>query len=489
MSVAGAIVLAERCADRSLLAAKARYGKEFAQLVAAYFTEPRDAFADDEPVKASACLQAALLAPGQGSWGDDQVPRWSLALLDAHRRGKDDARPLADAGLAMLGADALAEHGVAPSPDPRRAAAAKALVPLVANDDVMQSWCGARIAMRLRTATPELVDALAGTLVAKRTAPESWRHIARDTRTQPWLKIRCDRIAAVEALAALGPSAAAAAPRLAEIAADPVVDSDWSDRDPEELVTRSVRALVHLGREADIAAILDRHQPSALFAARRTAESGCPAGVVLPVLAAEAAKPGAHLDAFRGLAALGPSAATALPVLKTRFRQETDEWRKEEIAAAIVAVSPSDAEAIDFLASLVKGKDLSVSDNASGWVYGAWDVLCRAAPTPTVLRVLTDDVNGAKHALGGQETVEALGRAGPLAKDAVPALIGSLGPLTAADSSNWVTPVARRNLAIALGRIGPDAAKAVPALTAWRDTGDETIRVVAAQAVRRIRKR
>ena len=45
----------------------------------------------------------------------------------------------------------------------------------------------------------------------------------------------------------------------------------------------------------------------------------------------------------------------------------------------------------------------------------------------------------------------------------------------------------RRMLAVALGRIGPDAAAAIPALEALKSKGDETIRVPAAQALRRIR--
>jgi hypothetical protein len=107
-------------------------------------------------------------------------------------------------------------------------------------------------------------------------------------------------------------------------------------------------------------------------------------------------------------------------------------------------------------------------------VYGAWGVLCRAAPTPTVVKILVDDVNATKRGLPEACTLTALGRAGPLAKDAVPGL------LRLADRGSEAA-------AVALGRIGPDAAAAIPALTALRDKGDETIRVPAAQALRRIR--
>jgi len=75
--------------------------------------------------------------------------------------------------------------------------------------------------------------------------------------------------------------------------------------------------------------------------------------------------------------------------------------------------------------------------------------------------------------------VDALGRAGPAAKDAVR---GMLAFAATEHGARWLEKVA-----VALGRIGPDAVAAVPLLTSLRDGKDETLRVVAAQALRRIR--
>jgi HEAT repeat protein len=56
--------------------------------------------------------------------------------------------------------------------------------------------------------------------------------------------------------------------------------------------------------------------------------------------------------------------------------------------------------------------------------------------------------------------VRALGRFGPAAANAVPALIEALG-----DEKTWM----RNDAAIALGKIGPSAEAAIPALTAIQD--------------------
>jgi hypothetical protein len=379
----------------------------------------------------------------------------------------------------MLGADALVERRIAPPTDARRATAAKALVPLVAGDDVLASWCGARIARRLRTGTPELVAALAQTLVATKAMPESWRRPAYEPKTHG-LPCRFDRMAAVDAIAAIGPSSAAAAPRLVEIAADQAIVSTTCDHDIEKLFGRAVRALVRVGREDEIRAILARDPANALFLARTAAECGCSADIALPRLAAAAPTADWMSDVFRGLAALGPEAASALPVLRARLREEKDGSMKAEIARTIVAISSADAEAIDVLADGVKNMNLNTGDCRTDTGRAQWLALCEfAAPTPKVVRLFVDDMNGEKHALSGWETVEALGRAGAAAKDAVP---GVLAFASTEYGARW-----NARIAVALGRIGPDAAAAVPLLTTLRDGKDETVRVAAAQALRQIR--
>jgi HEAT repeat protein len=69
-----------------------------------------------------------------------------------------------------------------------------------------------------------------------------------------------------------------------------------------------------------------------------------------------------------------------------------------------------------------------------------------------------------------------LGRFGSSAADAVPALIETLG-----DEVSWV----RNDAIIALGKIGPAAEAAIPALTAMQDEGVHSY--FAKQALKEIR--
>ena len=71
--------------------------------------------------------------------------------------------------------------------------------------------------------------------------------------------------------------------------------------------------------------------------------------------------------------------------------------------------------------------------------------------------------------------VRALGRFGPAAADAVPALIEALG-----DEKTWM----RNDAAIALGKIGPAAEAAIPALTAIQD--DDILGFDAKKALKEI---
>ncbi|MEE8145938.1 MAG: HEAT repeat domain-containing protein, partial [Kiloniellales bacterium] len=74
--------------------------------------------------------------------------------------------------------------------------------------------------------------------------------------------------------------------------------------------------------------------------------------------------------------------------------------------------------------------------------------------------------------------IQALGRFGPAAADAVPALIETLD-----DEITWM----RSDAAMALGQIGPAAEAAVPALTAIQD--EKVVGFYAKRALKQIAER
>jgi HEAT repeat protein len=156
-------------------------------------------------------------------------------------------------------------------------------------------------------------------------------------------------------------------------------------------------------------------------------------------------------------------------------------------ADVILTIAPGDADATRVVEELAK-------DPAIETAGAALAVLAeRAPPSATLTAQLSaalDPAAGPNWAYYDIRNVEGLARCGPLAKAAVPKIIrvlaneekGTLAPNTRTGSADR-----RRRIVASLGRIGPDAAAAVPALTALRDKGDETIRVAAAQALRRIK--
>src|SRR6185436_10060516 len=100
------------------------------------------------------------------------------------------------------------------------------------------------------------------------------------------------------------------------------------------------------------------------------------------------------------------------------------------------------------------------------------------------------DAASSKEVFGWLDAVDGVGRAGAAAKDSVDALIRLVEQAKKGYANVERRPFFadyRERLAAALGRIGPDAAAAVSALDEWKSKGDETIRVPAAQALRRIR--
>jgi HEAT repeat protein len=90
-----------------------------------------------------------------------------------------------------------------------------------------------------------------------------------------------------------------------------------------------------------------------------------------------------------------------------------------------------------------------------------------------LIEALTDEDPGVR-----ERAAVALGRLGPEAKPAVPALI-----LAIRDESNWVI---RAEAAIALGNIGPEAKAALRTLVAALRDDSEYVREQAARALLQI---
>jgi hypothetical protein len=403
-------------------------------------------------------LAAASLFPA-----DRYVPR----ILDAAREGDDDVRAAAATALTMTGVvelDRVREFGRVPSPA-RSAAAAKA-VALLRSDDHLKAWAGAILLERLQCTDDAVVDELVAAL-ARRKPPSS-----RDSCGD--LCLGAFR-GACKALGAIGPPASRGAPVLVASLADEVVVLSRAD---------PVGALLRMGTEADVVAALERLPRNRIDICCQLAWHGGAAAAVTPILIDHVRSSKATSLGVAALGDLGPAARDALPVLKARMTDATDGvGPKERIdaAGAVLAIAPDDPDAIKALLSAPP----ELEDKATR------SLAARAAPLPSVVeRVVAFFRRQLAERCKDYGIVEALARFGPAARSSADDLIAQLK-----DAAEDVAVHGRRDSAVcwrrmvvrALGKIGPDAAAAVPALTELRDKGDETIRVAAAQALRRIR--
>jgi hypothetical protein len=187
-----------------------------------------------------------------------------------------------------------------------------------------------------------------------------------------------------------------------------------------------------------------------------------------------------------GLAEYGTDAASALPVLKERAAKATDPFLQLAYANPILAIDPQDTDALRVIADPQKLPGELVERAIEVRVLR---LPASAAFVDELRKMLTSPPKGAppNFEVG---VIDAIARCGPLSARVLPDLLKLIDADDAACRATGGSPsgcVRRRRLAVALGRIGPDAAAAIPALTALRDKGDETIRVPAAQALRRIK--
>jgi hypothetical protein len=421
-----------------------------------------DAFDPDRrskklPTQPSEVAVAALLS---------NAPESSAApeLLAAFRAAGDAKKPAAVA-LAMHGMDVLVARGLEP-PEQALVASTCVALEMVKSRSDARSWAGATILARVGATDPAAASVLAQSVVEKKSL----------------LKLGDEEVAnrsaaaACRALGRIGPRAAAAAPVLLDVASKKETAVD--------VVNESARALVRIGKEADLVALFAKRPPTADLLAGVLASQRRAAATVVPYLAALLGISESG-DGLEDLADYGPDAATALPAVKAyKPLDERDAVRRLDV---VLAIAPTDADATKALDAAVRNSDERVRRDAL-------DVLARrGAPGPALVARLQAACAG-RPGRGPtiDEFCDALSRCGAAANAATPDLLRALGDddKRCADPDDAPRYVVRRHdVAVALGKIGPDAAAAVPALTALRDKGDETIRVAAAQALRRIRNR
>ena len=251
---------------------------------------------------------------------------------------------------------------------------------------------------------------------------------------------------------------------------------------------RTVRALGFLGSHAEAAVpdliewipesglSWDLHEPVAAALIRIG-----PTAVPFLVEVLRSDSPRVRAAAAAILGRIGPRAAAAVPALVTALRDGEPEVRKEA-AAALTRIGRETAAALPVL--LAMDPDDWKATEALGRVGAAAvppllerltaaQARRKASPTGEPAIFDTDDPD----VLDVIHSVNALGRVGPAALGALPALLDAL-----ADADCYI----RRHAASAIGNLGPGAAAARPALLRALGYEDERVRLLAAGALARL---
>jgi len=173
-----------------------------------------------------------------------------------------------------------------------------------------------------------------------------------------------------------------------------------------------------------------------------------------------------RIHAARQLASLGARTIPARPELLAAFKDESAEVR----AAVARAVLYSIPDPPDDDPELPKAARLLLADpDLTARVSAAAILVAYGAPAAEVLPALCEGVKSADPNVGG-DAASAIGRLGPAAESAIPALRESV---LAQDSPNY-------SVLATLGKIGPAA---VPVLVEVLERGDSTGKWMAANAL------
>lgn len=211
---------------------------------------------------------------------------------------------------------------------------------------------------------------------------------------------------AIELLVTL--KATAAVPALLAFAA--------SDSDPFPRV-KAIEALSQLGATVGevlptLNALVKSSPPTVQVAAAAALTKISPPADMVPRLIALLEDPEADMDAIRALASLGAAAAPAIPALTALATKGHPRVRYE--AAALLARLGPPADAVPYLVALIdEPRACESAMDTLGWLG--------AAAVPAIPRIITALVKA--QTLSERETaIKALGKLGPLADMAIPAL-------------------------------------------------------------------
>jgi HEAT repeat protein len=229
-----------------------------------------------------------------------------------------------------------------------------------------------------------------------------------------------------------------------------------------------VPALIRALRDQDWS---ERDYRVQVNAARALNQIGLAARAAIPELVAALASPASEVQAAaaEALAGMGSEAAAAVPTLAAAL--STSEFTVQRAAAAALGrIGPNAFQAVPALARLVRDcRDLEACRYAAETL-----ALIGAAG----LSVLLDTVGAHQDSNARAFAASALGKMGPWAEKAVPALLAALAD--ADRSVRWAAVEA-------LGALGPAAGAAAPVLADLaRDEGNE-LHESAAEALGKIK--
>jgi len=257
----------------------------------------------------------------------------------------------------------------------------------------------------------------------------------------------------------------------------PVIPGDWK-ADAMSILRSCVETCSERGARPLAQSLSSRDYRVRWIAADSLRDMGPRAGPAVPELicALTGDDPTLCADSAKALGAIGRDASAAVPELRQATQANENPSARIAAAEALWRIDQTlGDEAVTILVREVGNKRTDTA--APFYRRDAAHALGRIGPpaksaVPALIEALSDNFRETRSAAAG-----ALGRIGPDARAAVPALVKALS-----DQERFVRLIAAR----ALGRIGKEAKDALPALERLVGDKEEDVRKAAAQALARI---